>query len=326
MGWLAGYAYRSAITINHSGDGALTDWKSYWKIYSGAGANAAGVLYLGGLALNWPNDIQFTDSDGTTTKYYYREEDYTASLANIQLRASVPAHPDDWTGYIYWGKAADTDHSDIANTFTTFYDNFPGVAIDTAKWAGKTDHCTVASGVMTFTADSADWHLLYAKTLTANNVRGRILCTLQNADYSLIGIGNGVNTAAGGTHAVTTGHHSGKTNHSWWQTADTSSTDMATTAIGFDAAHKFDFVRLLTGTDTARTFYDDTQAGADCTTHVDVNSFNIIAQTLSSHIHFTSVWVDIATYNPPVLGTPGAKEDAPSYIPKESYYSHILAH
>ena len=115
MGWLAGYAYRSAISIAHTVDGAQTAYQNTWTINKAAGVNAAGVLYLGGLALAWPNDIRFTESDGTTTDSFYRRFS-DANTGTWLQKADIPASGN-WTGYIYWGKTSDTDASSISGCF-----------------------------------------------------------------------------------------------------------------------------------------------------------------------------------------------------------------
>ena len=130
MGTLAGWAYRKAITVAHTADGAQTDYQVKLSVVKGSGADSTGVVYLGSHALNWPTDILFTEADGTTSVAGMWREESDATDGTWWLNVDVPAHPDDWTGYIYYGKVDAADASSGANTFLLF-DHFDG---DLALW------------------------------------------------------------------------------------------------------------------------------------------------------------------------------------------------
>jgi hypothetical protein len=132
MGTLSGWAFRKAITIAHTADGAQTNYQMKVTLVKGAGADSAGVIYLGNHCLNWPTDILFTLSDGTTTAgadFWREESDATDGTWWLEAN-SIPAHPDDWTGYMYYGKVDAADTSSGENTFLLF-DHFDG---DLALW------------------------------------------------------------------------------------------------------------------------------------------------------------------------------------------------
>lgn len=121
MDWLTGYKYRKQITINHTDDGAQTNYQMPLTIVKAAGADSGPTVYLGNHALNWPNDIRFTASDGTTLLGtngggWREESDLTDGTWWVKVD-TIPAHPDDGLIYLYYGKASDTDASSIANTF-----------------------------------------------------------------------------------------------------------------------------------------------------------------------------------------------------------------
>ena len=110
MGTLSGWLYRKAITVNHTDDGAQTNYQMELSVIKGAGVDSTGVVYLGNHALNWPTDIQITASDGTTAVDFWREES-DATDGTWWIECPTIAAGGTWTGYIYYGKvdAAETD-------------------------------------------------------------------------------------------------------------------------------------------------------------------------------------------------------------------------
>ena len=123
MGWLSGYAYRKEITITGTPDGAQTNYQMLLNIIKGAGSDGGNSVYLGNHALDWPEDIRFTKSDGETLLDFWREEsDATDGTWWIEFD-SISASPNTATFYIYYGKASDSDVSNGDNTFIQF-DNF----------------------------------------------------------------------------------------------------------------------------------------------------------------------------------------------------------
>lgn len=117
MAWLTGYTYRKQITLTGTADGAQTNYQLLLNVIKGAGSDSGNTVYLGSAALNWPNDVRFTKSDGSTLLDFWREEsDATDGTWWIEFD-SIPASPNTVTFYIYYGKASDTDASNIANTF-----------------------------------------------------------------------------------------------------------------------------------------------------------------------------------------------------------------
>lgn len=116
MGTLAGWAYRKAITVNHTDDGAQTNYQMKLTVNHGDGADSTGLVYLNHHALNWPTDIQITASDGTTAVAFYRRESDATDGTWWLLCDSIPAGGT-WTGYIYYGDADAADASSLVNTF-----------------------------------------------------------------------------------------------------------------------------------------------------------------------------------------------------------------
>ncbi len=131
--WLTGYQYRKSLPIN-AGVSAGTDYQIQVRVGESSGATGYD-LHVEGHALNFPNDVRFTDSDGTTNLGHWLESitgttpNRTATYwvkvnANLNSTQSILA---------YYSKSADTSASNGDNTFS-FFDDFPGAAIDTSKW------------------------------------------------------------------------------------------------------------------------------------------------------------------------------------------------
>ena len=147
MNPLTGYNYCKSFTIVHSPDGSQTNYQMKLTIIKGAGVSSAGTLYLDNKSTNWPNDIRFTKSDGTTLLDFWREEsDATDGTWWIEVD-SIP-DPTDFAGYVHVGNAVATDASDGDTTFP-FFDDFPGVALDGTKWDIIFGVPVVASSVVT---------------------------------------------------------------------------------------------------------------------------------------------------------------------------------
>lgn len=62
------------ISIPSSVDGELTNYQLQITIVKGSGSNSGSAIYLDDDAKNWPDDIRFTSSDGTTLIDFWREE------------------------------------------------------------------------------------------------------------------------------------------------------------------------------------------------------------------------------------------------------------
>jgi N-acetylneuraminic acid mutarotase len=123
MAWLSGYSNRIKIPINASSDGALSNFQVRLNIVASTGTNVAGTIYLQNLSLEWPYDIRFTSSDGSTLIDYWRlESDATDGTWIVEVPSIAAEGTTDI--YLYYGKADDTDASNIYNTCITPSDDF----------------------------------------------------------------------------------------------------------------------------------------------------------------------------------------------------------
>lgn len=124
-GWVSGYSYRKKITLTGQ-SGAGTSYQV--KLLVGESSGATGENFdLESHCSNFPNDITFTDDDGSTELYYWLEGTPTGTTPNrlstfwVKVTDSLETNQDI---YVYYGKSSDnTDNSDGANTFV-FFDDF----------------------------------------------------------------------------------------------------------------------------------------------------------------------------------------------------------
>jgi len=160
MAWLSGWPNR----ISHNlvaGSGAGTNYQKRVKIHSGSGTNSGEDVYLGGKCTSFPNDIRFTDDDGTTELDHWCE-DLTADPAVfwIEVKDDLDSNQ---SIYIYYGKSGASSSSNGVNTFLSF-ENFEGYSSDTdlenGQWHrvehnGSTEIVTDGSKVCKLTIPAA---------------------------------------------------------------------------------------------------------------------------------------------------------------------------
>jgi len=110
MGWLSGYKYRKKVTISGS-SGAGENYQVKLKI----GSSSGGDFHLEGHCEDFPNDIRFTDNDGTTLLDYWIED---SSEDPITVWVEVNDNLDNNVDiYVYYGKSGEAPASDAEATF-----------------------------------------------------------------------------------------------------------------------------------------------------------------------------------------------------------------
>ena len=131
------------------------------------------------------SDVKFTKADGTTLLKYWLEEKVDSDYAVYWVKfETVPASPGTLDYYVYYGNAGDSDASDGDNTFS-FYDHFPGVALDAAKWdTFAIPTVVVAGSVVTVTVPGAAYRGIIGKTSLAVGSRWRCLGSLKHGAIS----------------------------------------------------------------------------------------------------------------------------------------------
>ena len=132
MAFLAGYSYRKIIPLTGE-TGAGTDYQRLIKV-GAADAATGDNLHVEGNATDFPNDIKFTDNDGSTKLSYYIERTVGAgdsAVAHCWVKVTDDLDSNQ-NIYIYYGKPGDSDESDADAVFLfgeTFDDLNTGVAL-----------------------------------------------------------------------------------------------------------------------------------------------------------------------------------------------------
>lgn len=124
---LTGYTNCKKLTV---GPGGLATYVLPITIVKDGTEDSAGIVGLEGDALNWPNDIRFTKSDGTTLLDFYRFESDAADGTWYVEIDGIDAE-NNISIYIHYGDADATDASSGPNTWA-FWDNFESG--DFSRW------------------------------------------------------------------------------------------------------------------------------------------------------------------------------------------------
>lgn len=111
------------------------------------------IAELLGHSLNYPNDIRFTQSNGSTLLDYWIETTNSEETKMWVEFDSIPISPGTVNFYIYYAKAA-ASASDGLLTFL-FFDDFPGAVLD-PKWTSKLGNYVVGGGLLTLTRDAGN--------------------------------------------------------------------------------------------------------------------------------------------------------------------------
>ena len=314
LAWVSGYSYRKSFTVNGTNDGAMTNYQLKLVVNNSTGVSSGSTVYLNGSSVVWPYDFRFTNSSDTNLDYWIESNTSTAATVWVEFNSIVNGSTNQSSFYIYYGKAGDTGASNGDTTFL-FFDHFDnGSTLNTSKWAGRTTLATVSSSIMTFTTNSTSFRSLYATTTAAGDVRARMRLAPHGVDYQVGGLSRNDETNIDkGTNAYL--YHSGVANHIQWETVSAAATVISNNVITYDAYHLYDFVRYLSGTDTARVFYDNVQLGADATTNVNTNALTVaftIWGTVGNYLSCDWCFLSNYTLNEPTVSGWGTQESSPN--------------
>jgi hypothetical protein len=139
--WLSGYAYRQTINLSHP-SGAVTNYQMPLTVNK-TGTSSGSTCGLNGHAQSWtgtvPNDIRFTNSDGTTQLSYWIQSS-TPTTAQVWIKFdSIGTSSTSF--YVYYGKDSDATTSSGTDTFISFFD-----CSSLTGWTNSTQPVTVNSG------------------------------------------------------------------------------------------------------------------------------------------------------------------------------------
>lgn len=148
------WGYRVAFTVTNDG-AELTNYQLEFDVNYGTGTNTGFAIYCNSHSQTDFDDIRFTQADGATELYYWKEEYIASDDATFWVGFDVlPAG--DRTFYMYYGNASAVDTSDISNTFLVGDDFERGADGDAVggDWtvAGGTVQISTAHSVGTGTA------------------------------------------------------------------------------------------------------------------------------------------------------------------------------
>jgi hypothetical protein len=144
----ASWLYRKSLTINHTDDGAQTNYQmKRILLFAGTSCNIT-HLGLDSKCQADFDDVRFTTDNGTTLLDYWIESKTDGNNAVVWVEVDViPAHPNDGTVYVYYGNAGAAAVSSGANTFLFFDDFERGVNGDTigGSWTESTAHVHIST-------------------------------------------------------------------------------------------------------------------------------------------------------------------------------------
>jgi len=129
---VSGYDYRKQIPITGQ-SGAGTNYQVKLEVHSGSGTDSNGVVYLSDHSQDFPNDIRFTDDNGTTELDHWLEEldiENNKAAFWIEIKDDLSSNQN---FYIYYGNSSANSASNGTNTFT-FFDDFEASSLDSNKW------------------------------------------------------------------------------------------------------------------------------------------------------------------------------------------------
>lgn len=142
---LSGWSYKKSHVINNA-TGAGSNYQIKIVVHNGSGTDSGENMYLGNKSLNWPNDIRFTDDDGTTLLDYWMETS-NSNNATFWVEIQDNLSSSNATIYVYYDKANVASESSGDNTFL-FFDDFSESSLDTNKWSLQSGSATVSGGTL----------------------------------------------------------------------------------------------------------------------------------------------------------------------------------
>jgi len=148
MAWYsANYLNRQSITIAGTADGEQTNYQLKLTVYKGNGESSGAVVYLQTHCKDDFSDLRFTKADGETLLDYWVESVVSGTSAVVWIEFdSIPIAVSSTNFYIYYNYASAVTASSGDATFS-FFDDFPGDAVDTDKW-GVTGTPDVSGGLL----------------------------------------------------------------------------------------------------------------------------------------------------------------------------------
>ena len=143
--------YSVTTPINHSADGALSNYPVPINVFKGSGSNTAGNIYLNGHSSNWPYDIRFTTYNNVNIPFWRQWSTSTAALVWIDCNII------NTTGTTLFKCVYGNGAGDASNGGATFsmYDHFANNTLNSANWTNPDGGVSISSSVMSMTSAGA---------------------------------------------------------------------------------------------------------------------------------------------------------------------------
>lgn len=145
--WYSGYNYEQTVTIGSSPDGVLSNYQITLNVYADGSPSSDSIntMFLGGHALNFPNDIRFTDNHDVGYNYVIAYSNATFAQYVIRV-ASIPASGNQLMR-VYYGQTGGSSASNAAGT----YDYYTSMTVQAPTNTGNWMIDTIGTG------PKADW-------------------------------------------------------------------------------------------------------------------------------------------------------------------------
>jgi len=135
------WGYRKSHVMN-SASGAGSNYQVKITVHYGSGSDSGEDVYLAGKCKKTFDDVRFTDVNGALLDFYLEEKVY-GDYAVFWVEVSEDLSSVNRTIYVYYGCSRAHPASDGEATFL-FFEDFPGTAVDSAKWTETEESATYA--------------------------------------------------------------------------------------------------------------------------------------------------------------------------------------
>lgn len=164
--WLSGFTYRkSHLITNQTGMG--TNYQIRINVYYGSGIDNNNIVYLNNLCQTDFDDVRFTNSDGNTELYYWRETYSLGSNGIFWIKLTDNLDSTNCTVYIYYGDSIVSTTSNGENTFIVF-DHFSTSTLNSTIWSNvSTPTTSITSSIISTGSGTTSWkgHLSVTKMI-----------------------------------------------------------------------------------------------------------------------------------------------------------------
>ena len=162
----ADYTYSEDFFVNSTT--AQTNYQVKMILSNATGYSATGVWYTNGTTRDDWLDVAWTDTSNNLLPFWNETGSYTATTSTWWINVSSIADDNTTEIRVHYGDAdAVISYANGTATFD-FFDDFPGLALDTAKWDTSLGTYTVSNSILNIRGYAAASNI-YSKTLFGVN-------------------------------------------------------------------------------------------------------------------------------------------------------------